>query len=194
MHIGSSWDPEHWPEARWAEDCRLMREHGLTVVRVAEFAWSALEPEPGRYDLDWLDRAIGIAADHGLATVIGTPTATPPAWLTRAEPDILPVRADGKVQPHGQRGHYDPAHPGYREHGARIAGVLAARFGRDPRVIGWQIDNEHWSVGYGPASLTAFRAWLRSEYGTLAALKAAWSTRYWQWCLAITITISLTYI
>lgn len=179
MHLGCAWYPEHWPESRWDEDLRLMRSLGMTVVRVAEFAWSAMEPSPGRYELDWLQRAIDRAHAHGLATVLCTPTATPPAWLTRQEPEILPIRDNGRRAVHGQRGHYDPCHPGYRAHAARISRVLAERFGHHPGVIGWQTDNEFWSVGYGPDSLRAFQAWLRRRYGSLDALNRAWSTRYW---------------
>ena len=28
--LGVCWYPEHWPEARWAEDARMMAEAGLT--------------------------------------------------------------------------------------------------------------------------------------------------------------------
>lgn len=179
MHLGCAWYPEHWPRARWATDLAMMRDGGFTVVRVAEFAWSALEPAPGRYKLDWLRDALDLAHAHGLAVVIGTPSATPPAWLTRAHPSILPARENGRVQPHGERGHYDPADPLYRREAARIAGVLADAFATHPAVIGWQIDNEHWSVGYSEASLAAFRDWCRARYGSLDRLNAAWSTRYW---------------
>ena len=79
MKFGSAWYPEHWPEERWEEDLRLMREARMNVVRIAEFAWSTLEPEEGRLELDWLDRAIDLAAKYGIDSVIGTPTAAPPA-------------------------------------------------------------------------------------------------------------------
>jgi beta-galactosidase len=43
LHLGANYYPEHWPEDRWREDIRLMREAGMTVARIAEFAWSTLE-------------------------------------------------------------------------------------------------------------------------------------------------------
>ena len=60
FHLGFDYYPEHWPEAMWADDLRLMREAGVTVVRIAEFAWSRMEPAEGRFELDWLDRFFSV--------------------------------------------------------------------------------------------------------------------------------------
>ena len=81
MYFGCDYYPEHWTEQRWEEDARLMDEAGLNVVRMAEFAWSKMEPKEGEFDFDWLDKAITILAKHDIQTVLGTPTATPPSWL-----------------------------------------------------------------------------------------------------------------
>ena len=45
--LGVCYYPEHWPEPQWAEDAARMAELGLTWVRIGEFAWSRIEPEPG---------------------------------------------------------------------------------------------------------------------------------------------------
>lgn len=179
MYYGCAWYPEHWPEERWPEDLRLMREAGMNVVRVAEFAWSRLEPAEGRYELDWLERAIEQAARVGLRTVVGTPTAAPPAWLTQRYPDVLAIRESGQPERHGSRCHYAAASPRYREFCRRIAAALAARFGSNPNVLGWQIDNEYWSWSFDPHTMARFHAWLRARYGTLENLNRAWSTAYW---------------
>ena len=52
---GGDWNPEQWPPRVWREDIALMRAAGVGLVTVGVFAWSRLEPEPGRYTLDWLD-------------------------------------------------------------------------------------------------------------------------------------------
>ncbi|WP_206156883.1 beta-galactosidase, partial [Candidatus Roseilinea sp. NK_OTU-006] len=179
LHLGAAWYPEHWPEARWAEDVKLMRDAGLTVVRVAEFAWSSLEPREGAFNFGWLERAIALAADHGLAVVIGTPTAAPPAWMTQAYPDVLAVNADGRLATHGARCHYDVTSERYLAFCRRIAEKLAVCFGHDARVIGWQIDNEYNTVSYSEGARRAFQDWLRRCYGSLDALNAAWATVYW---------------
>ncbi|GHF49390.1 beta-galactosidase [Deinococcus metalli] len=175
--------PEHVSPDLWADFARQQRELGLSFVRLAEFAWSRLEPRAGEYDWAWLDGAIEVAAAQGLKVVLCTPTAAPPAWLVQAHPEILPVGRDGRVKTFGARRHYDPASPVFREHSRRITRALAERYGQHPAVIGWQTDNEFgWgdtAQTYTPAAQAAFRAWLEARYGTLDALNAAWGNVFW---------------
>lgn len=81
LQLGVCHYPEHWPEELWADDFRRMRELGFSVIRIAEFAWTIFEPEEGRFCFDLFDRAIALAQEYGLQVILGTPTATPPAWL-----------------------------------------------------------------------------------------------------------------
>jgi beta-galactosidase len=179
MHYGCAWYPEHWPRERWDTDLALMREAGMTVVRVGEFAWSRMEPADGRFDFDWLDAALERASAHGLVAVIGTPTAAPPAWLTAKHPEVLRVQADGRVLGHGARQHANPAHPTYLDYCRRIADALGARYGGHRAVIGWQLDNEVGHVSFDPLTRARFQTFCRARYDTLDALNAAWSTAYW---------------
>ncbi len=105
LHFGAAYYPEHWPEERWMEDIRLMQQAGLTVVRMAEFAWSTLEPSPGSFDFAWLDRAIEQLAAAGIVSVLGTPTAAPPVWLVAQHPDLLAVDENGRRVQFGNRCH-----------------------------------------------------------------------------------------
>ncbi|GBF04380.1 beta-galactosidase [Deinococcus aerius] len=183
LQLGSCDYPEHVPADRWATYARQQRELGLTFVRLAEFAWSRMEPRPGEYDWAWLDRAVEAYHAEGLRVVMCTPTATPPAWLIRAHPEILPYDAQGRVRDFGSRRHYDFASPVYREHSRRITRAVAERYGQHPAVVGWQTDNEFACHGtgrsYGGASAAAFPEWLRQKYGTLDALNEAWGNVFW---------------
>ena len=183
MELGVCYYPEHWDEATWAPDAARMHASGLRWVRIGEFAWSVLEPAPGRYAWDWLDRAVDTLAEAGLKVVLGTPTATPPKWLVDAMPDMLPVAPDGRRLGFGSRRHYDFAHEGYREASATIAADLAERYGRHQAVRAWQIDNEygcHDSLRQaGPATRAAWPRWLEARYGTIEALNEAWWTTFW---------------
>jgi beta-galactosidase len=58
-----------------------MRDIGIRFVRLGEFAWSRLEPNPGEYRFEWLQEVLNLAAQRQLSIVLGTPTATPPKWL-----------------------------------------------------------------------------------------------------------------
>lgn len=183
MQFGVCYYPEQWPESRWAEDARLMRAAGLDIVRIGEFAWANMEPAPGRFAWEWLDRACETLAAAGLRLILGTPTATPPAWLTQLFPESLRHDRNGRVRAHGSRRHYCPNNPTYREHSRRIVAEMGQRYGRLPALIGWQIDNEfgggHTARCACPHCLAAFHIWLQTRYGHLDALNAAWGTVFW---------------
>jgi len=177
--LGSAWYPEQWPELRWDADLTLMEQAHMNVVRVGEFAWSTLEPTEGHYELDWLDRAITLAAKHHIAVVIGTPTDAPPAWLTTKYSETLGMNADGHLREHGNRRQFNYANPKYRELCAQIVTQLARRFGSNPDVIGWQIGNEYTDESFDPATKAQFQQYLHDKYKTLANLNNHWSTAYW---------------
>ena len=177
--LGTAWYPEQWPESRWEADLTLMQQAGIHMVRVGEFAWSRMERSEGNYDLDWLDRAIAAAAKHGIYSVVGTPTAAPPAWLTQKYPETLREDENGRRAEHGNREQYNFANPKYGEFARKIAEQLAKRFGHNPNVIGWQIDNEYEMSSFDAGTKAQFQQWLRARYGTLDKLNAAWTTEYW---------------
>jgi len=179
IYYGASWYPEQWPESEWPRDLQLMREARMNVVRMAEFAWSRMEPREGEYDFGWLDRAIALAREMGLSVVLGTPTATPPAWLTTQYPDTLQHRQDGRAAQHGARCHFNRCSVTYRGFAAKIAAVLAERYAPVPNVIGWQIDNEYNSFSFDEETRAAWQAFLRERYRDLATLNERWGMAYW---------------
>jgi beta-galactosidase len=183
MSIGVYYYPEAWPEAQWARDLGNMRKMGFEYTHVAEFAWAFMEPEEGRFDLDWLERAVNAAGKAGLKVILCTPSATPPAWLVRAHPEVLTVDSKGRRMNHGSRAHATWSSETYRRYVVRIDTELAKRFGTNPHVWGWQIDNElsHYGVAYdySDASRDAFRSWLQKRYPTIDALNKAWGNAFW---------------
>ncbi|MBZ0316881.1 MAG: beta-galactosidase [Anaerolineae bacterium] len=180
---GCAYYPEQWPKEYWPNDARMMREVGLSVVRLAEFAWDKMEPSAGVYDFDWLEEAIQILASEGLKIVLCTPTPTPPPWLTHLYPDILRVNEHGiRISPGARRQPCGNV-PAFQEYAFNIVARIAERFGQHPAVIGWQIDNE-FGVGqttrcYCDHCRRRFHEWLREKYGTLDTLNAAWGTQFW---------------
>ena len=179
LYLGTAWYPEQWPESRWDTDLSLMEAAHIRFVRIGEFAWSRLEPSEGQYDIDWLARSVRAAERHHIAVVIGTPSAAPPAWLTTTYPETLRIKEDGRRDEHGNRQQFNWADPKYRELSRAMAEQLAKRFGHDPNVIGWQIDNEYASESFGPADQAQFQQWLKARYGTLDNLNDKWTTAYW---------------
>ena len=179
FYFGVDYYPEHWPQERWSEDARLMAEAGFNVVRLAEFAWSRMEPQEGEYDFDWLDRAISVLAFHDIRVILGTPTASPPPWLMTKHPEVFLVREDGQRVTFGNRRGYCPNSPVYHDYTRHIVAQMAERYADHPSVIGWQIDNELGNRCYCPVCARSFQAWLRNRYGSLDELNKKWGTIFW---------------
>jgi beta-galactosidase len=177
LHLGTTYAPELWPEDRWMEDARRMREAGLSLVRMAEFAWSTLQPVAGRYDFEWLDRAIACLAAEEIVTVLATPTAALPPWLVAAVPDVQAVDESGRRIPFGNRGSYCVNSPGYKTAARRLVRAMARRFGPNPHVIGWQIHDETSHVCFCERCQDLFQQHLKARYGSLKALNEHWATR-----------------
>ena len=182
MTAGVCYYPEHWPKEMWRDDLRRIREAGISVIRIAEFAWTIFEPVEGTFSFDFFDEFFAVAEEEGIKVIFGTPSATPPAWLTEKYPEVLNARKDGVLLRHGGRRHYNYNSPVYRKLTARIVEQLARHYGQHPCLVGWQIDNElncETSEFYSEADHAAFRSFLKEKYGTLDALNAAWGTVFW---------------
>ncbi|HEX5234338.1 MAG TPA: beta-galactosidase [Silvibacterium sp.] len=177
--LGAAWYPEQWPESQWDADLSLMEAAHIHVVRVGEFAWSTMEPTEGNYNFDWLDHAIALAARHHICVVLGTPTAAPPAWLTQKYPETLRIDENGVRDEHGNRQQFSFADQKYRELAHDIAERMAERYGHNPDVVGWQLDNEYANSSFDPEAKSQFHAWLRQKYGTIDNLNFHWATAYW---------------
>ena len=140
---GGDYSPEQWPEEVWAEDAHLMQAAGVNLVSLGIFAWARIQSSPGHYDFAWLDRVIDLLHEHGVSINLATPTASPPPWLVRLHPEILPVTADGVTLGLGSRRHYCPHSPAYRAAAAEVAKAIAERYRSHPALVMWHVDNEY---------------------------------------------------
>jgi len=180
--FGGDYNPEQWPELVWKDDMRLMREAGVNLVSIGIFSWAKLQSAPGVFHFDWLDRLMDLLAESGIQADLATATASPPAWLVRRYPDILPVLANGTRLWPGARQHYNPSSRSYREACAELVGTLALRYKDHPALAMWHINNEyacHVPADYGDETAEAFRVWLRNRHGSLETLNEAWGTAFW---------------
>jgi beta-galactosidase len=180
--FGVCYYPEQWPESYWEEDARRMQECGVNTVRIGEFGWAVMEPREGHYDFSLFDRAIETLARHGIKTIFGTPTATPPKWLTHKYPEVLHVLETGRPANDQSRRHYCYNSPIYRRLSRKIVEALASHYRNNTNIIGWQIDNEINNENpecYSESCRAAFRAWLRQKYATLDELNSRWGTVFW---------------
>jgi beta-galactosidase len=179
-NVGVYYYPEHWDSAQWDRDFQNMAKMGFEFTHFAEFAWAQLEPEEGRYDFKWLDRSLQLADKYKLKVVLCTSTATPPVWLVRKHPYILATNEDGSQMDHGGRQHATFSSNYYRLYSMKMIAELGKRYGKDSRVIGWQLDNEPRRFeDYGMDAQLRFRNWLKAKYKNIDALNQSWGTNFW---------------
>lgn len=182
IDLGVCYYPEHWDQSLWSEDLDRMMAVGLKTVRIAEFAWSLIEPREGEYTYEFFDSFLNLAAEKGMQVIFCTPTATPPAWLTEKYPEVLNADIDGNLYRHGSRRHYNYNSPVYREKSRNIVEKSAAHYAKHPAIVGWQLDNEFNCENdrfYSESDTLAFRKFLQEKYSTLEELNQAWGTRFW---------------
>jgi beta-galactosidase len=182
LWYGGDYNPEQWPSDVWDEDVRLMQRAGVTVATVGVFSWAKLEPADGVFEFGWLDDILDRLHAGGIRVDLATATASPPAWLVRAHPDMLPVTKDGVRLSFGSRQHYHPSSATYRRYADRLVRALAERYGTHPALEAWHVNNElacHVPRDYSEESGAAFRAWLEARYATIEVLNDAWGTAFW---------------
>jgi beta-galactosidase len=179
---GGDYNPEQWPRETWLEDARLMREAGVTVVSLGIFSWALLEPEQGRFELDWIGEVMDLMHASGVHVDLATATASPPPWLSHLHPEILPQRADGTRLWPGGRQAWCPSSPVFRERALSLVGAMAERFAGHPALVMWHVSNElggHNARCFCDVSAADFRQWLRRRYADLDRLNDAWGTAFW---------------
>ena len=182
IELGVCYYPEHWERKCWEEDIDRMLKVGLKTVRVAEFAWSFIEPQEGVYTYEFFDEFLDLAKAKGMKVIFCTPTATPPAWLTQKYPEVLNADIDGHLIYHGARRHYNYNSPVYRKLCANIVEKSASHYGSHPAIVGWQLDNEfncENDVFYSESDTKAFREFLKQKYETPEMLNKTWGTVFW---------------
>ena len=181
--LGVCYYPEHWPEEMWITDAKNMQKNGISWVRIAEFAWSRIEPSPGVFEWGWLDKIVDILGNNGLKIVMCTPTATPPKWLVDQMPDMVAIDENGQARKFGSRRHYSFSHIGYQKESQRITKAIAERYGQNNFVKAWQTDNEfgchETTYSWCLSALREFRIWLEKKYQNIDDLNKSWGNVFW---------------
>jgi beta-galactosidase len=172
--------PAELQPGRLEKDVALMKDAGITVVRMGESTWSLWEPADGQFEYAWMDRVVDAMGKAGIKVIMGTPTYSIPTWMAHAHPEILARPLGGAFVGYGMRQNMDFDNPQFRFYAERVISNLVQHYKDNPAVIGWQIDNETSSYGASNADVFAgFVEHLKKKFGTTDALNKAWFLNYW---------------
>lgn len=182
LYHGAAYYPELWDEETIEQDIYYMKQTGINVVRMGEFAWSTMETTEGNIDMSFFINMINKLYDYGIETVFCTPTPTPPIWFSDGHPERMYVDREGSTMVHGSRQHACTNNHVFREKAERITRQIAKNLGGLNGVIGWQIDNEfkcHVSECMCETCKSLWHEWLENKYETIETLNDAWGTKIW---------------
>lgn len=184
MWLGVDYYPEQWDASLMEQDLDTIVELGCNVIRIAEFSWHLMEKKEGQYDFSFFDRVIEKAKERNLKVIMGTPTATIPAWLAKKYPDILSEFEGGKKRAFGGRHVYCFNSPHMYAYSEKIIRKLVEHYKDEESIVAWQIDNEIGHEGsdvcYCENCQKAFQTYLSKKFaGDIDALNETYGTTFW---------------
>ena len=184
MWLGVDYYPEQWNESMMDSDLDNIVELGSNVIRIAEFAWHLMEKKEGEFDFSFFDRVIQKAKEKNLKVIMGTPTATIPAWLAYKHPDIISEFENGKKRVFGGRHVYCFNSPRMYEYSEKIIRAMVSHYRYEEQIIAWQIDNEFGHEGsdvcYCDNCKKAFQDYLGRKFDwNIDKLNHVYGTAFW---------------
>lgn len=176
---GGDYNPNQWPKEIWKEDMRIFQDARINSATVNVFSWAKIQPSEETYDFSELDEVIDMLSRENYNIVLATSTGAMPAWMVTRYPETARVDYEGRRHKFGQRHNACPNSPVFQKYSARLAGKLAERYGGNPHVVCWHINNEYNDGCWCENCEKAFRVWLREKYKTLEAVNKAWNMEFW---------------
>jgi beta-galactosidase len=177
--FGGDYNPNQWPKEVWSEDMRIFRNAHINSATVNVFSWAKIQPSEHEYNFKELDDIIEMLSAEGYDIVLATSTAALPAWMFKRYPEVARTDYEGRHHKFGQRHNACPNSLVYQKYAHKLAGKLAQRYGANPQVTCWHINNEYGGECYCENCEKAFRVWLKDKYQTIEALNKAWNLEFW---------------
>ena len=177
---GAAYYHEYMPTERLAEDLKLMKESGISVVRVGESTWSLFEPREGEFEFAWMDRILDGLHANGIKVILGTPTYSMPPWLWHKHPEVLVDYEKGSKAYYGIRQNMNITNPTFLFYAERAIRQMMIHYAQHPAIIGYQVDNETTSYGVNNYNFhISFVNYLKKKFGTTDQLNKIWGLNYW---------------
>ena len=179
MLYGGDYNPNQWEKEIWEDDMRIFKDAAINTATINVFSWAKIQPSEETYYFDQLDEIIEMLSEENYDIVLGTSTAALPAWMFKKYPEVGRVDFEGRRHRFGQRHNACPNSLVYQKFATRLVEQLAKRYGDNPRVTVWHINNEYGGECYCENCEKAFRVWLKNKYQTIEAVNKAWNFEFW---------------
>lgn len=177
----------------WKQDLTKIKDLGFNTVRTW-VEWNVAEPKEGQYHLQNLDLLLNLAEQVGLKVIVQVYVDSAPEWVGKKYPDGHYAAQDGQPIPSQAAPGYCFDHRGVRTAVLGFFQEVARHAASSPAFYGWDLWSEpaalNWArIGYKaepmfcycPSSLERFRGWLKTKYGSLDQLNAAWHRTFTDW-------------
>lgn len=176
---GGDYNPNQWPKDIWEEDMRIFKKAGINSATINVFSWAKIQPSEDEYYFEELDDIVEMLSKDKYDIILATSTASLPAWMVKKYPEVARTDYEGRHHKFGQRHNACPNSLVYQKYASKLAGKLAERYGDNPYVTCWHINNEYGGECYCENCEKAFRVWLKKRYQTIEALNQAWNLEFW---------------
>ncbi len=176
---GGDYNPNQWPKEIWEEDMRIFKKAGINSATINVFSWAKIQPSEDEYYFEELDDIVEMLSRDKYDIILATSTASLPAWMVKKYPEVARTDYEGRHHKFGQRHNACPNSLVYQKYASKLAGKLAERYGNNPYVTCWHINNEYGGECYCENCEKAFRVWLKKRYQTIEALNQAWNLEFW---------------
>ena len=179
---GADYNPEQWMDRPdiLEKDIELMKQAGCNVMSIGIFGWTFMEPEEGKYDFSFYEDIINRLYRNGIKTILATPSAAMPAWLSHKYPEVLRTDGNGVRHRHGNRQNICLTSPVLRRKVREINEQLALKFKDNPAILAWHVSNEYFGACRCGKCAEAFRIYLKERYsGSLDELNHEWWNSFW---------------
>ncbi|GAB2572726.1 beta-galactosidase [Gracilibacillus alcaliphilus] len=176
---GGDYNPNQWDRETWKEDMTYFKDARINSATVNVFSWAKIQPTEHQYDFSELDDIMDMLTKENYQIVLATSTAALPAWMFKKYPEVGRTDFEGRHHKFGQRHNACPNSLVYQKYAKRLASKLAERYGDNPQLAYWHINNEYGGECFCENCEKAFRIWLRDKYKTIEALNKAWNLEFW---------------
>ncbi len=178
---------------RWGNDLDQIKSVGFNTVKCWA-DWATAEPKPGDFRFENLDLLLRLAEARGLRVIIQVYLDSAPDWVGERYPDGQFVDRSGFVVKSQAAPGFCIDHPGVRTEIVKFLEALSREANHSPALYGWDVWSEPHVINWAdfpflsnpefcfcPNSQARFRGWLKTKYGTLDALNAAWYRGFERW-------------